>query len=135
MRRRPDIRVKRVHEPPAADDGTRFLVDRLWPRGLRKDAAKLDRWLRDVAPGTALRRWFRHDPKRWDEFRRHYFAALDANPGAWQALAQATRKGRVTLLYAARDPVHNNAVALQQYLLARIGRRGGSGARAVITES
>jgi uncharacterized protein YeaO (DUF488 family) len=110
------IRVKRVYEPPSAEDGRRYLVERLWPRGLRKDALPLDGWLREVAPSDALRRWFGHDPARWEEFRRRYAAELDARPDTWRPLLEAARQGPVTLLFSARDTEHNNAVALKAYL-------------------
>jgi uncharacterized protein YeaO (DUF488 family) len=115
------IRVKRVYEPAAPDDGARFLVERLWPRGVKKEALPLDGWLRDVAPSTALRQWFGHDPSRWEEFQRRYAAELDTRPEAWRPLLEAARRGPVTLLYSARDQEHNNAVALQRYL----ARQGG----------
>lgn len=118
-RNRPAIQVKRVYEPPAAEDGVRLLVDRLWPRGLQRKALPLDGWLRDVAPSDALRRWFAHDPARWDEFRRRYFAELEGKPQNWQPILEATGKGNVTLLYSARDPTHSNAVALREYLTAK----------------
>lgn len=110
------IRVKRVYEPHEPDDGKRFLVERLWPRGVRKEALALDGWLKDVAPSDALRRWFGHDPARWGEFRRRYTAELDARPAAWQPLLEAAEDGPVTLLFSARDTEHNNAVALRAYL-------------------
>ncbi len=110
------IHIKRVYDPPAAADGLRILVDRLWPRGLTKDAAALERWDRDVAPSNELRKEFGHDHARWDEFRARYFAELDANPEPVKRLAGAARKGTVTLLFAARDTERNNAVALREYL-------------------
>lgn len=114
------IRVKRVYDPPEADDGMRFLVERLWPRGLSRESLRLDGWLRDVAPSHELRRWFGHDPARWEEFRRRYFAELDAKPEAWHPILEAARRGNVTLLYSARDTKHNNAVALRDYLQTRM---------------
>ncbi len=114
------IRIKRVYEPPSAEDGRRYLVERLWPRGLRKDALPLDGWLREVAPSDALRRWFGHDPARWEEFQRRYAAELDARPDAWRPLLEAARQGPVTLLFSARDTEHNNAVALKAYLEAKL---------------
>ena len=110
------IRVKRVYEPPEPGDGMRFLVERLWPRGVRKDALELDAWLKDVAPSDALRRWFGHDPARWDEFRTRYASELDARPEAWREILSAADSGTVTLLFSARDTLHNNAVALKAYL-------------------
>ena len=113
------IALKRVYEPVGEKDGTRFLVERLWPRGVRKDALVLDAWLKDVAPSTALRRWFGHDPARWQQFRERYAAELDARPAAWAPIMQADRVGTVTLLYSAHDVEHNNAVALKAYLESR----------------
>jgi len=117
------IHVKRAYDPPAPDDGARYLVDRIWPRGLRKDGLRLDGWLRDVAPSDALRRWFGHDPAKWDEFRRRYAAELDRRPEAWQPLLEAARRGTVTLLFGARDERHNNAVALADYLAEKLRGR------------
>jgi uncharacterized protein YeaO (DUF488 family) len=119
---RPSIQVKRVYEPAAAADGVRVLVDGLWPRGLSKRAAAVDLWLKDIGPSRALRRWFNRDPSRWAEFTRRYGEELDAlgeRSPAVAALAGAVRRGRVTLLFGARDRRHNNAVALHEYLCAR----------------
>ncbi|MCL6520826.1 MAG: DUF488 domain-containing protein [Firmicutes bacterium] len=116
------IRVKRVYEPAEEGDGLRCLVDRLWPRGLSREAAGVDRWLKEAAPSPELRRWFAHDPARWAEFRRRYSAELEARPDAWQPLLEAARSGGVTLLYAAREPVYNNAVALKAFLEERLER-------------
>lgn len=116
------IRVKRVYEPPSPDDGRRILVDRLWPRGTRKDSLRLDSWAKDVAPSDELRRAFCHDPRRWAEFKRRYFAELDEKPQAWRPILEAARQATVTLLYAARDAEHNNALALQAYLGGRLKR-------------
>ena len=113
------MRVKRVYEPAAPDDGARLLVDRLWPRGVKREALSLHLWLKEVAPSPALRRWFGHDPARWNEFQRRYFAELDGKPQTWQPILEAARKGNVTLLYAARDPAHNHAVALREYLIPK----------------
>jgi len=110
------IKVRRAYEPAARGDGGRFLVDRLWPRGVAKDALRAHAWLKDVAPSDDLRRWFGHEPVKWDEFRRRYFAELDAQPEAWQPVLRAARRGNVTLLYGAHDVEHNNAVALKEYL-------------------
>jgi len=110
------IRVKRVYDPPAPADGTRFLVDRLWPRGIKKEDLPVDAWLRDIAPSQDLRRWFGHDRARWAEFQRRYFSELDAKPDALEPIRQAARLGNVTLLYSAHDPDYNNAVALKAYL-------------------
>lgn len=111
------IHVRRVYDQPEAGDGVRVLVDRLWPRGLRKETAAVDHWFRELAPSTELRRWFGHDPDRWEEFRRRYAAELDRRPEILEPLLELLRKSpRVTLLYAAKDEKHNNAVALAHYL-------------------
>jgi uncharacterized protein YeaO (DUF488 family) len=108
------IRLKRVYEEPSADDGFRVLVDRLWPRGLTKEKARVDLWLRELGPSTELRQWFAHDPARWEEFRRRYASELR---GKGELLGQITgHPGPVTLLYGAKDEEHNQAVALQEYL-------------------
>lgn len=112
-----EIRIKRVYEPPEDHDGFRVLVDRLWPRGLTKEQVRADLWLRDVAPSTALRKWFAHDPSKWDEFKRRYFAELAQKPDSVQVLLEKAAQGPVTLLYSAHDPEHNQAVALKEYLL------------------
>jgi len=114
------IRVKRVYDPPALEDGQRFLVDRLWPRGAKREALALDGWLRDVAPSDELRRWFGHTPAKWDEFQRRYFAELDDKPEIWRPLQETALRGDVTLLYGARDTQYNNAVALSAYLQAHM---------------
>ena len=114
------IKVNRVYESPEADDGTRFLVERLWPRGMKKESLHMEGWLKDVAPSDALRRWFGHDPAKWIEFRDRYFAELDGEPDALQPIVEATRRGNVTLLYSAHDTEHNNAVALKEYLSKRL---------------
>jgi uncharacterized protein YeaO (DUF488 family) len=111
-----DIRIKRVYEPPRSGDGARVLVDRLWPRGLRKEAAALTVWHKDVAPSPTLRRWFGHDPARWQAFRARYRAELDANAEALAPLRELARAGPLTLLYGARDDVHNHTVVLAEYL-------------------
>lgn len=114
------IKLKRAYDPAASADGMRVLVERLWPRGVRKTRLKLNRWLKDVAPSTELRQWFGHDPKKWPEFRRRYFAELRAHPAAWQPLLTAGRRGRVTFVYAARDEKRNGAVALKAFLDRRL---------------
>ncbi|MBX6333014.1 MAG: DUF488 family protein [Gemmatimonadaceae bacterium] len=110
------IKLKRAYEPAAREDGRRFLVERLWPRGVKKEALPLDAWLKDVAPSPALRQWFGHDPAKWGEFRRRYFAELREHQDALAPLRAAARKGTVTLVYSARDEEHNAAVALKEYL-------------------
>ena len=117
------IKTKRVYEPPSGDDGARFLVDRLWPRGVKRDALRLEAWLKEAAPSDALRRWFQHDPDKWDAFRRRYHAELAEKPEAWRPLLEAAQSGDVTLLYAAKDAGHNNAAALAAFLKARLRRK------------
>jgi uncharacterized protein YeaO (DUF488 family) len=114
------IKLQRTYDEPRPDGGPRFLVDRLWPRGIKKEALALDGWPKDVAPSDDLRRWFGHDPDKWNEFRRRYFAELDSKPAAWQPILDAARQGDVTLLYSAKDTAHNNAVALKAYLEERV---------------
>lgn len=117
------IYIKRAYEPAQPEDGKRYLVDRLWPRGIKREALRLDGWQPETAPSDALRRWFAHDPARWDEFQTRYFAELDAKPQAWQPLMEAAQQGDVTLVYAARDSLHNNAVALKRYLENALAER------------
>ena len=119
----PDVRLKRAYEPPSAGDGTRVLVDRLWPRGVSKADIAIDLWLKDVAPSTELRRWFGHDPERWDEFRRRYQAELADKAEPLKALQAYARKGTLTLIYAARDEAHNEAVVLRDLLVRRLRRK------------
>jgi uncharacterized protein YeaO (DUF488 family) len=107
------IAIKRVYEAPAEGDGYRVLIDRLWPRGLKKEAVAMDVWARELAPSTELRKWFGHDPARWDEFRQRYAAELAGSASVWQALARRSAQEPVTLLYGARDEAHNDAVALK----------------------
>ena len=111
------IEVKRAYEPLGPRRGKRYLVERLWPRGIRKDQLRIDAWLKNVAPSAELRQWFSHDPAKWTEFRGRYFRELDTNPAVWQPLLDAASGGqRVTLIYSARDTDHNNALALRDYL-------------------
>ena len=110
------ISLKRVYETASTTDGVRILVDRLWPRGLTKEWAKINLWLRDVAPSNELRRWFNHEPKKWDEFKRRYFMELNENEDAVRPVLEETSRSNVTLLFAAKDEKHNNAVALREYL-------------------
>lgn len=113
------IRLKRIHDRPEASDGTRVLVDGMWPRGIGKGEAMVDLWLRDIAPSKELRRWFAHDPAKFEEFCRRYAEELDARPEVVARLRELLAQGDVTLLYAARDREHNNAVALLRYLEER----------------
>ena len=114
------IHTKRVYEAADEADGARFLVERLWPRGIKKEALHLEAWIKEAAPSQALRQWFQHDPEKWEEFGRLYRAELDANPRHWQPLGEAARRGPVTLLYSAHDTEHNNAIVLQAYLEERL---------------
>jgi uncharacterized protein YeaO (DUF488 family) len=116
------IRVKRVYDTPSKADGARFLVERLWPRGIKKSALQMDGWARDAAPTTELRKWFAHLPARWTAFRDRYFAELEHQPGAWAPLVETARKGNLTLLFSSRETEHNNAVALKAYLEAKLAR-------------
>jgi uncharacterized protein YeaO (DUF488 family) len=117
------IAIKRVYEAPAKQDGKRFLVERLWPRGIKKEALKMDGWLKDAAPSHVLRRWFGHDPEKWLAFKRHYFEELAQEPEAVRTIIRSARQGSVTLLYSAHDTVHNNAAALKEFLEKRMSRR------------
>lgn len=114
-----NLRIKRIYEPAAKSDGARILVDRVWPRGITKEDAALTLWLKEIAPSTALRKWFGHDPARWADFQRRYRTELDANSEAVERLDACLRSGTVTLLYGARDTEHNQAVALATYLRDR----------------
>ncbi|HWG58088.1 MAG TPA: DUF488 family protein [Candidatus Acidoferrales bacterium] len=115
------IKVKRAYEPPGPADGKRYLVDRLWPRGVKKSALHIEAWLKDVSPTPALIRWFGHDPKKWDEFRRRYRKELDRNRQALDPILKAARRGRITLVYGARDIEHNNALVLKSYAEKKLG--------------
>jgi len=110
------VTIKRAYDAPARGDGVRVLIDALWPRGLRKDDAKIDVWLKEIAPSTELRNWFHHDPEKWVEFRRRYRSELSKNADAVAELKNLTQRGHVTLVYGARDTDHNNAVVLQGLL-------------------
>ena len=110
------IWLKRAYEEPGERDGTRILVDGIWPRGVSKEDLKIDLWLKEIAPSKDLRKWFGHDPEKWNEFRRRYFAELEERGEAVDVLLSKAREGRVTLVFGARDERHNNAVALKEYL-------------------
>ena len=115
-----EVTIRRVREVVGLRrESPTYLVDRLWPRGVRKDALDMDGWLKDVAPSTELRRWFGHDPERWDEFRERYGAELDSRPGSAQPLLDAMSDGPVVLLYDAKDTDHNQAIVLRDWLLSR----------------
>ena len=117
------VRIKRIYEPASPEDGARLLVDRVWPRGITKEAAALTMWIKEVAPSTALRKWFGHEPARFAEFRRRYLDEIRANAPAAARLRSYVEDGRVTLLYGAHDPAHNNAVVLADYLRDHAGSR------------
>lgn len=116
------FKLKRSYDRPAQADGRRILVERLWPRGMKKEVLAADSWVKDVAPSTELRKWFDHRVERWEEFRRRYRRELDANPVAWTPLLEAGERGTVTLLYSAHDTVHNGAAVLRDYLTERAER-------------
>ena len=110
-----NITIKRVYEKPSKEDGERVLIDRLWPRGLTKEKAKIDLWLKDVAPTTTLRKWFGHDLAKWTEFKKRYIAEIKSNTQSLFQLEEQLKKGKVTLVYAAKDEEHNDAVVLKEY--------------------
>ncbi len=116
------LKTKRVYEDKKGGDGTRFLVERLWPRGVKKDDLEMKAWLKDVAPSPELRKWFAHDPDKWPEFQKRYRAELKANPHAWEPIVEAARKHDVTLLYSARDTEHNSALVLKSFLERHMGK-------------
>jgi uncharacterized protein YeaO (DUF488 family) len=119
------IRIKRAYDPPSKEDGARFLVDRLWPRGMKKESLYMAAWCKDSAPSNELRYWFNHDPDKWKEFQRRYRAELAAHATGWQPLLDAAKQGDITLLFSAHDTEHNNAVALKAYLEELIGKKRG----------
>jgi uncharacterized protein YeaO (DUF488 family) len=114
------ISLKRAYDRASSSDGKRFLVERLWPRGIKKASLPLDAWLKDIAPSTELRKWFSHDPAKWKEFQQRYRAELQQKPQFWKPLLEAARKGRVTLVYSSHDVAHNNAVVLKEFLKSRM---------------
>jgi uncharacterized protein YeaO (DUF488 family) len=116
------ITIKRVYEAPAPQDGKRFLVERLWPRGMKKEALKMDGWLKEAAPSDALRRWFGHDPEKWLAFKRYYFGELAKEPEAVREIVKSAKQGNVSLLFSSHDTVYNNVAALKEYLEKRIPR-------------
>ncbi|HEU5016604.1 MAG TPA: DUF488 domain-containing protein [Pseudolabrys sp.] len=111
------VKLKRAYEPPSRADGTRILVDRLWPRGVKKTEAKIDEWMKDIAPSTALRKWFGHDPDRWQEFRRRYKREVNEHPEQLDRLRKMARRGALTLVFSAHDEEHNDAVVLRELIL------------------
>lgn len=114
------IDLKRAYDPPAASDGWRVLIDRIWPRGIAKADLRVDAWLKDLAPSAELRKWFGHDPKKWDEFKQRYARELDQSQDALGQLLKRAKTGRVTLVFGARDVAHSNAAALKEYLERRL---------------
>ena len=118
-----NVKLKRAYERPAAADGSRILIDRLWPRGVKKVDAAIDQWAKDIAPSTALRKWFGHDPARWREFRSRYAVEVHKHPEQLNRLRDLAKQGPITLVYSAHDEVHNDAVALRDFLLGRQMRR------------
>jgi uncharacterized protein YeaO (DUF488 family) len=110
------LKLKRVYEDPDAGDGARFLVERLWARGMKKEELNMKAWLKEVAPSPSLRKWYGHDAAKWEEFQQRYRAELEANPEAWHPILEAAREGDVTLLYSARDTEHNSALVLKEFL-------------------
>lgn len=115
-----NVKLKRAYEAAEPADGIRILVDRLWPRGVSKDEAAVDQWVKDVAPSTELRKWFGHDPARWDEFRKRYVAELEQHPDQLKELRGLARRSPITLVYSAHDETHNDAVVLRDFILGRV---------------
>lgn len=115
------ISLKRAYDPAGKSDGARFLVERLWPRGVKKEFLPVKAWLKDVAPSTELRQWFSHDPAKWAEFQKRYTAELKSHPAAWAPLLDAARQGPITLIYSSHDQEHNNAVVLRSFLQQKLG--------------
>ena len=115
------IRLKRAYDEPAQNDGYRILVDRVWPRGISKKESRLDEWLKNIAPSTELRKWFDHDPAKWEQFLERYFRELDGHKQAIDKLITLATNGRLTLVFAAKDRDHNNAVALKKYVMKKMG--------------
>lgn len=120
------IQLKRAYEGASESDGARFLVERLWPRGVKKQDLKLDGWLKDVAPSSDLRRWFGHDPEKWSEFKRRYVRELEQHVDAWRPLLVGARRERITLVYSAHDTEHNNAIVLKDFLNTKLRQRAAS---------
>jgi uncharacterized protein YeaO (DUF488 family) len=116
------VKIKRVYDEVSPDDGERILVDRLWPRGIKKDGAKIDEWIKDIAPSNELRAWFAHDPSKWQEFKKRYTEELKGQPDLIELLIKKAKTGNITLIFSARDTEHNNAVVLSE-LISRRERR------------
>jgi uncharacterized protein YeaO (DUF488 family) len=122
------IQLKRVYEKPGPHDGIRFLIERLWPRGVRKADVHMDGWQKEAGPSTELRKWFSHDPDKWVEFQHKYFAELKERPEALEPILEAAKHGTVTLLYSSHDTEHNNAVALKRFIEAQLAHTSTAGA-------
>jgi len=118
------LKIKRVYEPPTHGDGQRILIDRLWPRGLKKENGRIDEWIKEIGPSTELRKWFNHDPKKWEEFKKRFFKELQKNQETVDGVIVRAKKGTVTLLFGSREERHNNAVALKEYIEARMSAPG-----------
>ena len=118
-----NVKLKRAYEPSASDDRTRILIDRLWPRGVKKVDAAIDEWIKDIAPSTALRKWFGHDPARWQEFRSRYAVEVHKHPEQLNRLRALAKQGPITFVFSAHDEVHNDAAALRDFLLGRPATR------------
>ena len=114
------IKIKRVYDRPSQDDGKRILIDRLWPRGLKKEDAQIDEWVKELAPSNELRKWFGHDPDKWGEFRKRFFSELHEHEDLVEGINGAARKGTVTLLFGSMEERFNNAVALKEYIESRV---------------
>ncbi len=110
------IKIKRVYDPPSKDDGVRILVDRLWPRGVSKESAHIDSWIKEAGPSTVLRKWFNHDPEKWTEFKKRFFAELSGKQVVVDELVGSARKGTITLLFGSKEQTYNNATALKEYI-------------------
>ena len=124
-----NVKLKRAYDSPTKSDGTRILIDRLWPRGVKKADAAIDQWAKDIAPSTALRKWFGHDPSRWQEFRSRYAVEVHEHANQLSELRALAKHGRITLVYSAHDEIHNDAVALRDFLLGRPTNRKSETAR------
>jgi uncharacterized protein YeaO (DUF488 family) len=117
------LKIKRVYERAEAGDGVRFLVERLWPRGMKKEDLKMKAWLKEVAPSPGLRSWYGHDPVKWEEFQQRYRAELEADPDAWTPIIEEAKRGDVTLVYSARDTEHNSALLLKTFLEEKMRKK------------
>ena len=117
------LNIKRVYERAESSDGVRFLVERLWPRGMKREELKMRDWLKEVAPSPSLRSWYGHDPAKWEEFQQRYRAELESNPEAWKPILEEAIHGDVTLLYSARDTEHNSARLLKSFLEEQMGKQ------------